>query len=216
MRMEPRPGIKTHHHHSPGRPGEIRHAVNCQLSSLHSCGSSESRAGAQLLNWVGQAPTGPSIPRLMPAWPFSGASQVTGERKMTNMQKHRNREAGPWPGAGGRQWGHWSVCELGMSSHQQCWKPGSDSSPHSCVGDNEAGGGEAGEGFLRLDENHACYVLLQPKTGSPDVVQADLQLVSCKPKDPHKPGRALPYVDGTVKKGDTQEVAPATAGYHMT
>lgn len=142
MRMEPRPRIKAHHHHSPGCLGEMESIVNCPPCTP----VAHPEAGLRLssLNRVGQAPTGPSIPRLMPAWPFSGASQVTEERKMTNMQKHRTREAGPWLGAGGRQWGHWSVCELCMSSHQQCWQPGSASSLHSYSSDNEVRGGVPG------------------------------------------------------------------------
>lgn len=118
-----------------------------------------------------------------------GVSQVTGERKMTNMQKHRKREAGPWLGAGGRQWGHWSVCELEMSSHQPCWKSGSVSSLHSHPNQITSVTMRFREGFLKLDENHSCYLLLllQPKTGSPYIAQADqadLELVSCKLKDP--------------------------------
>jgi hypothetical protein len=80
---------------------------------------------------------------------------------MTNMQKHRNREAGPWLGAGGRQWGHWSVCELGMSSHQQCWKPASVSSPHSRPNQITSVTMRFGEGFLKLELVIFCCNLRQ-------------------------------------------------------
>lgn len=108
---------------------------------------------------------------------------MTGERKMTNMQKHRNRETGPWTGVGGRQWGHWSVCEPGMSSHQQCWKPASLSSPHSCPNQITSVTMRFGEGFLKLDENHSCYFLLQPKNlslANPKTPQTRMGTALCR------------------------------------
>lgn len=105
IRMEPRPRIKKYHQRSPRCLRGIQHGTQVQLSSLplppllwlmHL----ESRAEAQLSDRVGQAPLVLPSHVQCQLWPFTRASQVTGEEKMSNMQKHRNREAGPGWGWG--------------------------------------------------------------------------------------------------------------------